>query len=990
MLRLTAFGTPQVHRDGEPLGGAASQRRVLALVSLLAVAGQRGLSRDTVLGILWSEGDPDKARQALTQSLYHTRRALRQEDLIEADAELRLNAAVISSDVAEFEEACSRGDFARAVELHAAPFLDGFFVTGAPEFERWAADTRARLARQCSGACELLASEAEARSDMVAAVQWWKRLASLEPLNSRIAMRLMTALASGGDRAGAIQCARIHERLLREELEVEPDAAFRALADRLQVDTHWMPADTSPAQPAGVPDEIAPDPVPDDIRMTERQPAELRAAAADDNSASRPAAGLFPVRIPWRRPRVRIMAVIGIAVLLVVAATRTIWLRSGSLPQRDMVVVAPFRTSGADPSLSYLREGLVDLLVTKLIEDASTRAADPGAVMSAWRRAGWTDVMDVPRADALRLARRLGANRLVVGSVVGSTSRMVISAMVIDIGQEDLRAQASVEGRPEELTTLVDELVTRLLAKEAGTWDRLVNRTSTSSLALRAYLDGQAAYRRGRYREAIAAFHRALEVDSSFAMAGLGLANAAERINAPVDRARGVAVAWAARHELIERDRVYLTALVGPRYPASSSERESLLAWERAATSVPDRADIWHELGERLFTDGKLLGVADWAARSLTAFRRAADLDPVFASPLQYVVRLTADAGDTSSVRQASRQYLQLDSIGDLAGFVRWRAAVALNDSLFLTAAQRRMTAMPTPSLRTIALWAQYNGERLTDAEHAISVLRSRAVRDADRREAALALYSLAVNRGQPGRAADVLDDLESSRVIVRSSLTDRLQVLVALYAGGDSTQAAHAAARLEARAPSTQETTGIADAMREVDEDACVAAQWRAWRSTPRHGSTVAYAPRATDAGAGSTSTAACAALVDAIVAARTRRADAPHSVQRVDSLFASGTALGPMRGYVNLVLAHLYAQVGDSAAARVAVRRRPHMEEWPYYLAAQLLLEARLAEAAGDTIVALRSYRHYLRLRESPESNIQPELMEVKVALARLAQRP
>ena len=44
---------------------------------------------------------------------------------------------------------------------------------------------------------------------------------------------------------------------------------------------------------------------------------------------------------------------------------------------RQVVAIAPFRVTGADSSLSYLREGMVDLLATKLGGTASLRPADP-------------------------------------------------------------------------------------------------------------------------------------------------------------------------------------------------------------------------------------------------------------------------------------------------------------------------------------------------------------------------------------------------------------------------------------------------------------------------------------------------------------------------------------------------------------------------------------------------------------------------------------
>ena len=113
MLRLRTFGAALVERDGEVLRGAAAQRRVIALLAVLAVARDQGASRDRLVGLLWPDSEPEKARQALTQALYHTRRVLGEDDLFLSGADLRLNAAVIASDVAEFEGALDRDDLER-------------------------------------------------------------------------------------------------------------------------------------------------------------------------------------------------------------------------------------------------------------------------------------------------------------------------------------------------------------------------------------------------------------------------------------------------------------------------------------------------------------------------------------------------------------------------------------------------------------------------------------------------------------------------------------------------------------------------------------------------------------------------------------------------------------------------------------------------------------------------------------------------------------
>jgi serine/threonine-protein kinase len=234
MLRLTTFGHLSVTRGEETLGPAATQRRRLALLAILAVAGDRGLPRDKILALLWPESGEERARHSLTQSLYALRRDLREDALFLGTADVRLNPEALTSDVADFVDAIARRERERAVALHAGPFLDGCFLSDAPEFERWVEGERARFRQQVASALEALAATATAAGEYLAAADWWGRLAALDPLNGRVAVGLMTALAAAGNTSGALQHARIHETLVRNELDAAPDAAVLRLAEQLR------------------------------------------------------------------------------------------------------------------------------------------------------------------------------------------------------------------------------------------------------------------------------------------------------------------------------------------------------------------------------------------------------------------------------------------------------------------------------------------------------------------------------------------------------------------------------------------------------------------------------------------------------------------------------------------------------------------------------------------------------------------------------------
>jgi len=230
-LTLRLLGTPGVIREGggpgPPLTGQA-----LALMAVLACAGERGVAREKLLAILWPEADASSASHRLSQLVHWVRRTVDAPALIEGTRELRLRPDSLGCDLWEFEDARRSGRLEQAAALYA-PFMDGFYLTGGAGFERWAESRRSELAREYQETLEALAVQAEARGDSLAAAEWWERLARHDPLSSRVTMHLMNALAAAGERARALAHAQSYQRQVRAELEAEPSPAVVALAHLL-------------------------------------------------------------------------------------------------------------------------------------------------------------------------------------------------------------------------------------------------------------------------------------------------------------------------------------------------------------------------------------------------------------------------------------------------------------------------------------------------------------------------------------------------------------------------------------------------------------------------------------------------------------------------------------------------------------------------------------------------------------------------------------
>jgi len=230
-LRLLTFGGVNLLVGDSTMTGAATGRRRLALLVLLAVARDRGLNRAKVQAYLWPESDAAQARHGLNQMVYFQRRHLDSENLFLGKKTLRLNRAMLTSDVWDFEDALDTGAHEVAVRLYAGSFLDGFFLREVPGFERWVDDQRRRFAERCAQPFGLLAAAAATQHQ---AVEWLRRAAELNPYHTDTVLRLANAWVALGDRAAAIRCAQHHADLLRTELGLPPDASLVRMIEQLR------------------------------------------------------------------------------------------------------------------------------------------------------------------------------------------------------------------------------------------------------------------------------------------------------------------------------------------------------------------------------------------------------------------------------------------------------------------------------------------------------------------------------------------------------------------------------------------------------------------------------------------------------------------------------------------------------------------------------------------------------------------------------------
>jgi DNA-binding SARP family transcriptional activator len=568
MLRLVTFGGLGLERlDGDSPPRLRPQR--LAILAVLAISGDRGVSREWMAALFWPDADEDKSRHALRQALY----ALRQElglDVLKPDSTLVLDRFLLGSDIAEFRAALSAGDRARAAELVKGPFLHGFSLPAAPEFERWVEEQRSSLAAESTRVIMGLAKHADAAGDHDVAIEWWRRLTTLDPLSGRYAAGYLKALAARGDRAGALAFARAHEALIRRELESDPDPDIR----RLEAELRALPA---PAVGRAVAAPVTP--------PTE-EPVQVVAA------------------VTQRRPR-------GIIVLALVAAIVAVALllsRVGGGKKPATFAVGMIREDGV-PDTLRIGGVLTDMLATNLARVAG---------LSVLANSRLFELM-LPGQDSLvtgysDAARRAGATEILQGRLLsGPQWGLAMEIQRVDLTTGLVRGAYRVSAN--DRYALIDSMtawIARDLKLGVPTGS-VADATTDSPIAYRLYEEGLRAYFHYDNDAARRLMQAALEEDPEFAMAAYYEALLVPSgANGTPSRARALRLASRAPER--ERLRIRADLLALNMEPAALAVAESL------ASRFPDDPRAFALLASALWFHG------DWK-ESATAIERAIALD---------------------------------------------------------------------------------------------------------------------------------------------------------------------------------------------------------------------------------------------------------------------------------------------------------------------------------------------------------------------------
>lgn len=327
--------------------------------------------------------------------------------------------------------------------------------------------------------------------------------------------------------------------------------------------------------------------------------------------------------------------------------------RSGPQLDDQRVIVFPLMDQRADRVDQAVGEQVAIMVGTSVEHAEPLRWVDGWDWLSPAER---TDMASWSIRNGTAIARDRGARYVIDGRIMDQGDSASVLLRLHDAESGGLVQTSLLAGPADDLPSIGRQALVALLpslidpGRPVGTGAF----EGFEPAAVADWLNGEREYRESRFAPALESFSRAVEADSTMALAALRGAQAARWLSENPTATELLDIALANESSLSPRDRL-LAQGIRSYFDGEAAEAERIL--RETATRYPDWSDAWMALGEVYYHLMPTVGSGDVPAED--AFRRALLSDPGFTPPLVHLSEIAFRKGDSQrgdSLRLRFRQ----------------------------------------------------------------------------------------------------------------------------------------------------------------------------------------------------------------------------------------------------------------------------------------------------------------------------------------------
>jgi tetratricopeptide (TPR) repeat protein len=360
------------------------------------------------------------------------------------------------------------------------------------------------------------------------------------------------------------------------------------------------------------------------------------------------------VSVWYRSPLVRTS--LAVAAVLIVLLLRP-WqlefrMSQTAVAEENRLVVFHFDNLGDPSDTARLGEVIANLIITDVSNLPALRVVSDQRLRDVIKRLTSEDATLSGTGIATRVAQETHSRWTLAGSIVQAAPTLIVTTQLCDATTGDVLSAHRVEGAVGQTVFALADSLTVLLRNDlslpeapAGFVDLPVAEVTTSSAeAYRLYLEGLDYFSKYYVTEAAELFSRAVDIDSTFAMAYYYLAKTKSRTY--VEQA----VRYADR--VTPKERLYIESLELAAHGDIEGTKAKL---ETLVAEYPDEKQAWYDLGRYAFGQFRLEETIRYCLRAL-------ELDPLYKLPYNTLAYAFSELQNVDSALWAIDAYIRLAS----------------------------------------------------------------------------------------------------------------------------------------------------------------------------------------------------------------------------------------------------------------------------------------------------------------------------------------
>jgi serine/threonine protein kinase/predicted Zn-dependent protease len=376
-------------------------------------------------------------------------------------------------------------------------------------------------------------------------------------------------------------------------------------------------------------------------------------------------------RSPFLIPALAILVLV-LAVLILKAFQVEMKPYRGALAEENSLAIMYFENVADPEDTDRIAQMVTSLLITDLSESQYMRVMSRQRLYDILKLMGQEDVKVIDKTVASEVATRAGVKWIMTGNILQTEPNIVLTAEISEAASGEIVASQRVNGEQgEDLFSVVDKLSARTkldlsLPEEAKTeLDRSVADVTTHSPeAYRYYLEGLDYQNKIYTAEAEESYRKALEHDSTFAMAyfRLGLLKDDEQ------RSPYMAKALQYSDQISQKEKLFIKSM---SEVTEQKLYKGIAELEKLAERYPDDKEIHFWLG--VF----YRQLPERRHEAVGSLNRAIEIDPLYKTAYNMLAYTYDKMGDFENSLWAINKYASIapdeanpyDTRGDLYAY---------------------------------------------------------------------------------------------------------------------------------------------------------------------------------------------------------------------------------------------------------------------------------------------------------------------------------